>query len=161
MQLGDARRDLRPVPDRLGDAFGRPPPPFRPFLSHRTRPAQQRALGGRDVTDMPTLRLANLIAPVVVLAADPGLKDIGLAYERWWEVPEAIRKVSLGAGGADLAARVLFGTGYGADLAVRGPARAVQRPPVAVALAGLALVTFITRSRWYRHVWEKKMKSSS
>src|ERR1035437_4115492 len=76
-------------------------------------PVLERVLGGRDASDLPTLKIASLIAPAVVLAADADLQGVGLAYERWWEVPEAIRRIVAGQGSTDLAARAVFGTGYG------------------------------------------------
>jgi len=51
-------------------------------------PELSRALAERDATDVPTLKVLSLIAPTVLLTADRDLKDIGLAYERWREVPE-------------------------------------------------------------------------
>jgi predicted nucleic acid-binding protein len=59
-------------------------------------PELEKALGSRDPSDLPTLKLASLIAPAVVLAADRDLVGIGLAYERWWDVPEAVRKMIAG-----------------------------------------------------------------
>jgi hypothetical protein len=109
----------------------------------------ERALGGRDASDVPTLRLASLIAPVVVLASDRDLQDIGLAYERWWDVPEVVRRVVAARGGTDLAARAVFGAGYGTIAAVRGLARALQRPPVAIAAASVLVVGFLSRNIWY------------
>jgi hypothetical protein len=100
----------------------------------------ERALGKRDPSDLPTLQVASLIAPVVVLAADRDLKDVGLAYERWWEVPEAIRRIVAGQGNTELAARVVFGTGYGAVAVVRRLARALQRPPVALTVIAIVAV---------------------
>jgi hypothetical protein len=125
----------------------------------RADPALERALGERDASDVPTLRLASLIAPVVVLAYDRDLRDIGLAYERWNEIPEAVRRMVIGQGGTELAARVLFGAGYGAVAAVRGLAVAVQRPRVAVTLAGLALIAALTSRYWYPPVkrWVAEM----
>ena len=96
--------------------------------------ALERALGARDATDLPTLKLASLITSTVVLAADADLKDIGLAYERWWEVPEAIRKIVVGHGGTELAAKAAFGAGYVTVAAIRGLARALQKPPVALTI---------------------------
>ena len=90
-----------------------------------------------------------MIAPAVVLAADPDLQDIGLAYERWWEVPEAIRNIVAGRGSTDLAARVLFGTGYGAVALIRGAARSLRQPWVAVTVFSIAAVAPATRRRWY------------
>lgn len=115
-------------------------------------PDLERALGGRDATDVPTLKVASLIAPVVVLAADRDLKDIGLAYERWWEVPEAIRKVVLGSESAEFASRVLFGAAHGTVAALRGLARAVQRPPVAIAVTALLLLATLSHRHWYPHL---------
>ena len=112
-------------------------------------PQLERALGGRDASDVPTLRLASLIAPTVVLASDRDLQDIGLAYERWWDVPEVVRRVVAARGGTDLAARAVFGAGYGTITAVRGLARALQRPPVAVAAAFVAVAAVLTRNVWY------------
>ena len=112
-------------------------------------PALELALGVRDPSDLPTVRLASLIAPAVVLAADPDLQDIGLAYERWWEVPEAIRNMVAGQGSTDLAARVVFGTGYGAVALIRGAARALRQPRVAITVLSIAAVAAGTRRRWY------------
>lgn len=112
-------------------------------------PVLEQALGTRDPSDLPTVRLASMIAPAVVLAADPDLQDIGLAYERWWEVPEAIRNIVAGRGSTDLAARVLFGTGYGAVALIRGAARSLRQPWVAVTVFSIAAVAPATRRRWY------------
>jgi hypothetical protein len=91
-------------------------------------PDFERALRDRDPTDLPTVTLASLIGPVVVPATDPDLKDIGLAYERWREVLEAIRKVVAVRGSTDLAARAIFGAGYGTVALIRGAARALHNP---------------------------------
>jgi hypothetical protein len=112
-------------------------------------PVLMRELAERDASDLPTLKLASLLAPVVVLAADRDLKDIGLAYERWQEVPEAVRRIVAGQGGTEFAARALFGAGYGAVVAVRGAARALQRPPVALTVLGILGVAYLTRRWWY------------
>ncbi len=84
-----------------------------------------------------------------MLAADPDLQDIGLAYERWWEVPEAIRNMVAGRGSTDLAARVVFGTGYGAIALIRGAVRALRQPWVAVTVLSIAAVAAATRRRWH------------
>lgn len=115
-------------------------------------PVLERALRARDASDLPTVRLASLIAPTVILAADPDLKDIGLAYERWWEVPEAIRRMVAGRGSTDLAARVVFGTGYGTVAVVRGAARALQRPWVAATVLSIATLAAATHRTWYPYV---------
>lgn len=115
-------------------------------------PQLERALGGRDASDVPTLRLASLIAPTVVLASDRDLRDIGLAYERWWDVPEVVRRVVVARGGTYVATRVVFGAGYGTIAAVRGLARALQRPPVAIAAASVLVVAVLSRNIWYPHV---------
>lgn len=112
-------------------------------------PVLERALGARDPSDLPTVRLASLIAPAVVLAADPDLQDIGLAYERWWEVPEAIRNMVAGRGSTELAARAVFGTGYGAVALIRGAARVMRPPWVAMTVLSIAAVAAATRQRWY------------
>jgi predicted nucleic acid-binding protein len=117
-------------------------------------PDFERALRARDPSDLPTVTLASLIAPVVVLATDPDLKDIGLAYERWWEVPEAIRKMVAGHGSTDLAARAIFGAGYGTVALIRSAARALRNPWVAGVVAGIAAVAAATHRRWYPQVRE-------
>ena len=94
-------------------------------------PELEKALGSRDPSDLPTLSLASLIAPAVVLAADRDLVGIGLAYERWWDVPEAVRKMVAGQGSTELAARVVFGGAYGTVALVCGAVRALRRPWVA------------------------------
>jgi hypothetical protein len=117
-------------------------------------PALERALDLRDKSDLPTLVLASLIAPTVVLAADADLKDIGLAYERWWEVPAAVRKMVAGRGSAEFAARAVFGAGYGAILGIRGAVRLARKPAVAgtlVVLLGLAAAT--------RRYWEPALRA--
>lgn len=112
-------------------------------------PDFERALRDRDPSDLPTVALASLIAPVVVLATDPDLKDIGLAYERWREVPVAIRKMVAGRGSTDLAARAIFGAGYGTVALIRGAARAFRNPWVAGVAVGIAAVAAATHHRWY------------
>jgi hypothetical protein len=112
-------------------------------------PELERALQGRDTSDMPTLRLASLIGPTVILASDRDLQDIGLAYERWWEVPEVVRKVVAGRGSTEFAARAVFGAGYGTFAAVRGIARALQHPPVAIAAVSVIAAGFLSRRFWY------------
>jgi predicted nucleic acid-binding protein len=112
-------------------------------------PDFERALRARDPSDLPTVTLASLIAPVVVLAADHDLQDIGLAYERWWEVPETIRKMVAGQGSSDLAARVIFGAGYGTFALIRGAVRALQNPWVAAAAVVIAAVAIATHRKWY------------
>jgi hypothetical protein len=115
-------------------------------------PVLERALGARDASDLPTLKLASLIAPTVVLAADADLQSVGLAYERWWEVPEAIRKIVAMQGSTGLATRAVFGTGYAAVAAVRGVARALQRRPVALTAAAIVAVAIMAHRFWYPHV---------
>jgi hypothetical protein len=108
-------------------------------------PALERALGARDASDLPTFKLASLLAPTVVLAADVDLQAVGLAYDRWWEVPEAVRNMVAGHDSADLAARIVFGAGYGAVAAIRAAARAFQRPRVAIAVIAVAAVAAVAR----------------
>jgi hypothetical protein len=115
-------------------------------------PALARALAERDPTDMPTLKVFSLIAPTVLLAADRDLRDIGLAYERWREVPEAVRRIVAGTGSTDLAARAVFGAGYVTVGVVRGLARALQRPPVAITVAVVILVAALSWRKWAPHV---------
>lgn len=117
--------------------------------------ALERALGERDASDLPTLKLASLIAPTVVLAADADLQGVGLAYERWWEVPETIRKIVAGQGSTELAARTVFGAGYGTVAAIRGLARVLQKPPVALTVGLLATVAVITYRSWLPYVRRK------
>jgi|HubBroStandDraft_1064217.scaffolds.fasta_scaffold15273_3 hypothetical protein len=112
-------------------------------------PALDQTLQARDPTDLPTLRLASLIAPAVVLAADADLQDIGLAYERWWEIPDIVRKIVAGQGSTELAATALFGAGHGIAAAIRGSARLLQRPPVAAGVLGVIALAVITRKAWY------------
>ena len=123
-------------------------------------PVLERALDARDATDLPTLKLASLIAPAVVLAADSDLQDVGLAYERWWEIPEAIRRIVAGQGSTELAARVVFGAGYGAVGVIRGLARALQRPPVALTVVTIAAVAAMTSHWWYPPL-QRRMDAAS
>ena len=115
-------------------------------------PGLERTLQGRDASDVPTLRLASLIAPTVVLASDRDLQDIGLAYERWWEVPEVVRKVVVGQGSTEFAARAVFGAGYGTFAAVRGVVRALQHPPVAIAAVSVIVVGLLSQRFWYPYI---------
>jgi len=123
-------------------------------------PQLEKALGARDASDLPTLKLASLIAPAVVLAADRDLVDIGLAYERWWDVPEAIRKMVAGQGGTELAARVVFGSAYATAALVRGTVRALQRPWIAAVVLAAAAVAAVTRDMWYPHLRERAGQAS-
>ena len=115
-------------------------------------PVLERALGRRDASDLPTLKVASLIAPVVVLAADSDLHDVGLAYERWWEIPETVRRIVAGQGSTDFAARAVFGAGYGAVAAIRAMARALQRPTVAATVIAVAAVAAMTSHWWYPYL---------
>jgi hypothetical protein len=119
-------------------------PPADPALEQELRP--------RDASDLPTLRLASLLGRTVVLATDRDLRDIGLAYDRWREIPEAIRKIVAGQGSTELAARVLFGTGYGAIAAIRAAARALQRPTVAVTVLSIAALAAVTSRVWHPYL---------
>lgn len=85
----------------------------------------------------------------MVLAADHDLQDIGLAYERWWEVPETIRNMVAGQRNSDLAARAIFGAGYGTFALIRGTVRALQNPWVAAAAVVVAAVATATHRKWY------------
>jgi len=123
-------------------------------------PDLYRELAGRDDTDLPTLKLASLLAPVVVLAADRDLKDIGLAYEQWQEVPEAVQRIIIAQGSTELAARALFGTGYGTVIAVRGATRALQRPAVAWTVLGIIAIAYMTRQWWYPPVKRRIQEAS-
>jgi predicted nucleic acid-binding protein len=123
-------------------------------------PELEKALGARDASDLPTLKLASLIAPAVVLAADRDLVNIGLAYERWWDVPEAIRKMVAGQDSTELAARAVFGSAYVTATLVRGTARALQRPWVAAVVLAAAAVAAVTRDMWYPHLRERAGQAS-
>jgi predicted nucleic acid-binding protein len=118
-------------------------------------PDLERALRARDASDLPTVKLASLIAPAVVLAADPDLVDIGLAYERWWDVPEVIRKMVAGQGSTELAARAVFGSAYGTVALLRGAVRALQRPWVAAGILAIAAIALLTRETWYPHLRQR------
>ena len=123
-------------------------------------PELEKALGRRDPSDLPTLKLASLIAPAVVLAADPDLVDIGLAYERWWDVPEVIRKMVAGQGGMELAGRVVLGSAYGSVALVRGAVGALRRPWVAAGVLAVATIAAITREMWYPRLRERTEQAS-
>jgi predicted nucleic acid-binding protein len=123
-------------------------------------PELAKALGARDPSDLPTLKLASLIAPAVVLAADRDLVKIGLAYERWWDVPEAIRTMVAGQGSTELAARVVFGGAYWVVALVRTAASALRRPWVAIGVLAVAAIAVTTREMWYPRLRERAEQAS-
>jgi predicted nucleic acid-binding protein len=123
-------------------------------------PKLEKALGARDPSDLPTLKLASLIAPAVVLAADRDLVNIGLAYERWWDVPEAIRKMVAGQGSTEIAARVVLGGAYGVVALVRSAASALRRPWVAAGVLAVAAIAVMTREMWYPPMRERVEQAS-
>jgi hypothetical protein len=86
--------------------------------------------------------------------------DIGLAYERWWDVPGAVREMVAGRGSTDLAARVVLGSAYGTMAVVRGAVRALRRPWVAAGVVAIAAIAAVTREVWYPRLRERAGQAS-
>jgi hypothetical protein len=57
---------------------------------------QSRALAKRDASDAPTLVLAGLLAPAVIIAEDRDILSTGLAYEQWKEFYDVVRTLNTG-----------------------------------------------------------------
>jgi predicted nucleic acid-binding protein len=110
--------------------------------------AASRQLAGRDETDVPTLLLAGVLAPVALLAADRDLRDSGLAIEDWAGVRAAAGSVARVYSGAMVGANVTTAVASGAWGLGRQLVRQLRNPYVVVAL----LITILTgarlRSRW-------------
>jgi hypothetical protein len=53
----------------------------------------------RDPTDVPSMKLASLLAPVVVLASDHDLQDPGIATQKYFQVVEAAGSFAIAAEG--------------------------------------------------------------
>lgn len=60
---------------------------------------QGNAVLSRDASDVPTMQLASLLVPVVVLASDHDLQDPGIATQKYYQVVEAAEEFDRGCRG--------------------------------------------------------------
>jgi hypothetical protein len=107
-------------------------------------------LAKEDPTDVATVRLVEILAPVVVFAGDKDLRRTGLVYPDWHQTRAALGKVgpvekrteSVVAGGSMLA--------FGAAAGVKRIALWAQNNPVPAAFAGVVIAWMVFRSELHK-----------
>lgn len=120
------------------------------------------ALARRDSSDVATLVLAGLLAPVVVIAEDRDILASGLAYEQWrdlYYVAETVHKGSTYVRGVAMATAL---TAHGLAGAGKAAIRAVRSPWV-LAVAGIAaLLLYASAESWAPRLhgsWQRRADS--
>ena len=102
----------------------------------------------RDRSDAPTFALAGLLAPVVVLAADRDIRDLGVAKQSYRAVVRdagTLTVIHEGSWGA----MVALSAGIGAiRWSYRTIASALRHPPGQLAALVAALALLVTSDRW-------------
>ena len=110
---------------------------------------------GRDPTDAPTVALAGLLAPVVVLAADRDLRDIGIAAQKWFTVVQAAGRISIIAEGSWAGMGALCLTAGAAKWAIQGTASALRRTSGQLVFVLLLVGVAIAGMRWRNELREQ------
>lgn len=108
----------------------------------------------RDPSDLPTFALAELLAPVVVLAADRDLRDPGIAAPNWIALVQAGDTMTIAASGTWGSLVAVRLGGYAIMSAGRGVGRLARHPAGQVALVAAAFVLALTSHRWWPKVRE-------
>lgn len=112
------------------------------------------ALAEMDPTDVPTVLLAEVLAPVVVFATDRDLRRIDLAHEDWGRTRAALGKV----GPVEEMSQAAVVSGYavtaGTFLGIKRLVMWAHDHPRAAAFAGVAIVWAVAR-------WEPHTKARS
>lgn len=99
---------------------------------------QANAVLARDPSDVPTMKLASLLAPVVVLASDRDLQDPGIATQKCFQVVEAAGSLTIVAEGTWAGMVAMQAAGAAGQSAVRGIAAVARRREGQLVLVGLA-----------------------
>jgi hypothetical protein len=99
---------------------------------------QAESVLSRDRSDVPTMQLAGLLAPVVVLASDRDLQDPGIATQKYFQVVDAAGSLTVVAEGTWVGMVAMNAAGVAAQSAVRGVAALARRREGQLVLAGLA-----------------------
>lgn len=105
-------------------------------------------ISARDVSDAPTFALAGLLAPVVVLAPDRDITDLGIATSDWVAVVRAGEELTFVASSA---MGGLFGInlgGYSIAGSVKGLLQALKHPVGQIVLGATAIYGAFTFRRW-------------
>lgn len=128
--------------------------PFIRFVDTGDLPASQhRFLVERDDrSDKPTFILADLLAPVPVLAMDKDLRRYGLACDDWKSVAKASRTLAVVGGGVYGGVAITVGVGFAVVDLARSIMRLLTNEWVQTALLGTAIAAVATRDRWRRVV---------
>jgi len=106
-------------------------------------------ISARDASDAPTFALAGLLAPVVVLAPDRDITDLGIATNDWLAVVRAGDELTFVASSA---MGGLFGInlgGYSVAAGAKGMLRAAKHPLGRIVLGAAAIYAGITFPRWW------------
>ena len=91
----------------------------------------------RDTSDVPTMRLAGLLVPIVVLASDHDLQDPGIATQKYYQVVEAAGSLTVVAEGTWVGMVAMQAAGAATQGAVRGVVVLARRREGQLVLAGL------------------------
>jgi hypothetical protein len=92
----------------------------------------------RDRRDVPTMQLAGLLAPVVVLASDRDLQDPGIATQKYFQVVDAAGSLTVVAEGTWVGMVAMNAAGAAVQGAVRGVLALARRREGQLVLAGVA-----------------------
>lgn len=106
------------------------------------------SLAERDPSDVPTARLRDLLAPIVVLASDDDLIATGLAHETWWRAVDAALPVATAGGSVYLGLHAAILAGHGVIATTRAILRWLRDPWVQCAVLAAGLGLAITRDHW-------------
>ena len=104
---------------------------------------QGNAVLSRDASDVPTMQLASLLVPVVVLASDHDLQDPGIATQKYYQVVEAAESLTVVAEGTWVGMVAMNAAGAAAQSAVQSIAALARRREGQVILAGLAGIALV------------------
>ncbi|MFG2858117.1 hypothetical protein ACGFZ9_47405 [Streptomyces mirabilis] len=101
-------------------------------------------LAHEDLSDVGILRLAGVLAPVVLLAADRDLIRQGVAVPNWQGVRAVLGRIGAAEAGMQGSTTALVGAGYG----LAGAVRLARAHPVAAGMAAAAgTYAYLNRDR--------------
>ncbi|MBC2902107.1 PIN domain-containing protein [Streptomyces cupreus] len=100
-------------------------------------------LAQEDLSDVGILQLAGILAPVVLLAADPDLIRHDVAVRDWGAVRALLGKIGNAENGIQGSTTAVMGTGY----AVVGTVRLARAHPVATGVLATAASIYAYRHR--------------
>jgi|SRR5579884_1568923 len=119
--------------------------------SHLPPSRRARQLEERDRSDLPTLLVHDLLAPIVTLTSDPDLLNLNVGHSSRWRTVNAGTVTAGVSTGLYIGGGLAIATGYGLVQGIRRAAPVAKEPWFPL-LAGAALLgLFLTRNRWRSH----------